>query len=336
METLQVGIVGFGLSGEIFHAPFLHMLPGWHIHSIVSSQKDKVKSKYKHVNVYPDLQSLLTNPLIDIVIITTPNITHFPFAKLALEAQKHVVVEKPFVITRQEGEILCDMAKKNKKILSVYHNRRWDSGFLTLQKLLQENKLGKLRQLEIHFDRFRPMVNKKNWRETKQKGAGILYDLGSHLLDQALFLFGKPDKYQSDISILRDHGEVDDYFHINLFYEDLRVILHASSTIAKPQAHLLAHGDKGSFVKYNLDIQEAQLKSGLLPTHENFGKEDDDAELTYLNDNNELVTVPQILERGNYADFYRQLHDAICLNQTPPVLPEFATEVIGLIEQMLQ
>jgi scyllo-inositol 2-dehydrogenase (NADP+) len=273
----------------------------------------------------------MQDPKIDVIIITTPNNTHFSTAKKALLANKHVVVEKPFVISSNEGSELNELANKQHKILTVYHNRRWDSGFLTLKKLLAQKTLGNLTQVEIHFDRFRPEVNPAKWRETMGRGNGILYDLGSHLVDQALNLFGSPKNYFADVGIQRPGGEAPDYFHIIFQYDPLRVILHASSVVPRPLAHFVVHGDGGSFVKWSLDPQEAQLRAGMLPNHPDFGKDETLAELTLPGQSAEAYP----LERGDYAEFYRQLYRAIVDRRfEPPVLAKEALEVIEWIEKL--
>ena len=334
MKIINVGLIGFGVSGEYFHAPFITTLPGWSLKSVVSSRGEKILQRYPHVRILNNSAELMTDPEIDVVIITTPNITHFPLAREALLANKHVVVEKPFVLNLAEGKELSLLANAQRKILTVYQNRRWDNSFLTLKKLMRNNILGPLLEVEIHFDRYRPFIHLEKWREHDLPGSGLLYDLGSHLLDQALQLFGVPQKYCINVGIQRRDGVNDDYFHILFQYDRLRVILHAGSVVAASPAHYVAHGELGSFVKWELDPQEAQLRRGMLPSQPEFGWDGSLAELTLVDKNNpqQLIKMSCSQERGDYATFYRQLYRAIIEGEQPPVLMNEALELIRWIE----
>lgn len=232
-EKIGVGIVGFGFSSTTFHIPLLQTIEEYDIRAVLSSKEEVVKEALPHANVVSTIDELVKRADIDLVVITSPNTTHFPYVKEAILNGKHVVVEKPFVVSIEEGEELISLAEQHNVVLSVYHNRRFDNDFLTIKKLLEEDRIGNVYAYEAHFDRFRPHVRDR-WREKNLPGSGILYDLGSHLIDQALSLFGKPNAISADVIKQRPGAEIDDYFHIVLHYGVKRVILRSSSYVKKP------------------------------------------------------------------------------------------------------
>lgn len=336
VKKIKVGIVGFGLSGAIFHAPVIAKVKSLELAAIVSSQTQKVKEKYPSVKVYAEASQLFSDPDIDLVVITAPNEQHYPLAKMALEANKHVVVEKPFVVNAQQGEQLIDLARHNKLVLSVYQNRRWDNDFLALKACIQSGRLGDIHYAEMRFERFRSQLSEKKWREEQVPGAGILYDLGSHLIDSALCLFGWPKSVYADIDTQRPLSQVADFFHIILGYDHLKVILHASALVKKPGPRYLVHGNKGSFIKYGLDPQEAILRA----LHEN---QQVDPCLSFKNFfDNSIEIMEEVnglnlegtihLPMGRYQAYYEQLYEAIANNAIPPVKPEDALNGIKIIE----
>ncbi|MEQ4671002.1 MULTISPECIES: oxidoreductase [Providencia] len=327
---IKVGIVGYGYASKTFHAPFIATLPGYELTAISSSDPNKVTLDWPNVAVASSPEKLFANPEIELVIIPTPNDTHYALASQALAAGKHVVVDKPFTVTVEEAEKLQQQALKEGKLLSVYHNRRWDAGFLTLKKLFSDGCLGDIKYYESHFDRYRPETRQR-WRESAVAGGGIWYDLGPHLLDQALQFFGKPLGITADLGIIRPNAEATDYFHVLLNYSDKKVVLHATTVAAAESPLYVIHGMKGSYVKYGLDSQEDELKKGRLPTDDNWGIDKRNGYVT-LSQNDELVTQEWINEKGNYGGYYLAIYEAIRNGAATPVLPQEAINIMKLIE----
>ncbi|MNS38285.1 putative oxidoreductase YvaA [compost metagenome] len=336
MRTVKVGIIGYGFSGKTFHAPVIQTIPGLEILKVVSSNAPKVQADIPDVQVVSDAAEVFADPQIELVIITTPNTTHFSYAKQALLSGKHVVVEKPFVIRAEEAEELIRIANQQDRILSVYHNRRWDNDFLTVKDLIESGVLGSVYSYEAHFDRYRPNTTNR-WREQNIEGSGMLYDLGSHLIDQALHLFGLPDTVYGDVRAQRENSAVDDYFHIILGYEHLRVILHSGSIVKQAGPRFQVHGDQGSFIKSGLDSQENALKQGSKPGDDLWGSDPEawHGELTISI--GDLLTRGRVeTKKGAYESFYSGMYEAIVNNQPAPVSAEDARNTIRVIELVKQ
>jgi scyllo-inositol 2-dehydrogenase (NADP+) len=333
MKILNVGMIGYGLSGSVFHAPIINNLPYFKLTHIVSTKKNIVSEPNVSLKILEEADLLFQSDDIDIIVITAPNQAHYSLAKKALSAKKHVILEKPFVVDSCQGKELIALAKKNHLILSVYHNRRWDNGFLTLKDILKEKILGNIYLYEAYFDRFRPYVTLEKWKEKKQAGAGILYDLGSHLLDQALCLFGVPHAIWADLHIQRQNAQAIDYFYLVLDYGKLRVSLGSSSIAAMPRPVLSVHGDKGSFVKYGLDPQEEQLKSGMIFSDPEYGIENEafSGQLK-LSDQDAQETQKILSLPGSYQTYYEKIYQCIVNKSENPVLSDSALKVIELIE----
>ncbi|MCM3630555.1 oxidoreductase [Paenibacillus glycanilyticus] len=332
MNKVNVGLVGFGLSGQVFHAPIVQSIDGMEIVKVVSSNPGKVGQYLPDAAVVDKLDDLLSDESIELVIITSPNQTHYPYAKQALLAGKHVVVEKPFVISSEEAEDLIATAERQNRKLSVYQNRRWDNDFLTVKGLIQSGKLGDIASYETHYDRYRPQVSDR-WREQAGPGSGMLYDLGSHLIDQALHLFGKPSSVYADLLQQRAGSEVVDYFHLILTYENMRVILHSGSLVLQHGPRFQVHGSLGSFVKYGLDSQEETLRQGGLPGQSDWGKDREEwhGELTLMDDG-QAVASKVATEQGSYERFYEGMHQAITEDKPVPVDAADARNTIRVIE----
>ncbi|EKT56183.1 oxidoreductase [Providencia sneebia] len=327
---IKVGIIGYGYASKTFHVPFIVTLPEYQLTAISSSNPEKVTADWPEVAVVSTPEQLFSNPEIDLIIIPTPNDTHYPLASAALAAGKHVVVDKPFTITVEEAELLKQQAIKAGKLLSIYHNRRWDAGYLTLKKLLADGCLGDIKYYESHFDRYRPMTRQR-WRESSVAGGGIWYDLGPHLLDQALQFFGKPQSITADLAMIRPGAEAVDYFHVILNYSDKKVILHSTTVAAAETPLYVVHGMNGSYVKYGLDSQEECLKNGMLPTGAEWGIDPKNGSVT-LSQNDELVTTEWVNEKGNYGGYYLEIYEAIRHGAKNPVLPQEAIDIMRLIE----
>ncbi|WP_139492223.1 oxidoreductase [Brevibacillus dissolubilis] len=332
MSIIRAGLVGYGLSGSVFQAPVMEGAEGLVLHKVVSSRPEDVHADYPEVTVVSSYDELLSDPDIDLVIITTPNTTHFPYAKQALEAGKHVVVEKPFVNRSADALELIELAQQKQRVLSVYHNRRWDNDFLTVKELIESGELGEINTYEAHYDRFRPEV-KNRWREQNIEGSGSLYDLGSHLIDQALHLFGLPEAVYGDSFVQRVNGQAPDYFHLVLYYGNRRVILHCGSIVKEAGPHFQVHGSKGSYIKYGMDSQEDQLRQGKKPGAAGWGEDSPEryGQLT-LDVDGETITRTVETRIGGYEKYYQGIVDAILHGKEVPVSAVDGMNVIKVIE----
>ncbi|SFM98909.1 scyllo-inositol 2-dehydrogenase (NADP+) [Izhakiella capsodis] len=333
-DKIRVGLVGYGFASKTFHAPLIAGTSGMELAAISSSDAAKVHADWPSVRVESDPQTLFDDPSLQVIVIPTPNDSHFPLAKAALNAGKHVVVDKPFTVTLSQAYELNALAQSKGLLLSVFHNRRWDSDFMTVKHLLDEGTLGEICYFESHFDRFRPEVRQR-WREQKGVGSGLWFDLGPHLLDQALQLFGSPVAINVDMTELRPGAQTTDYFHAVLIYPQKRVILHASMLVAAESARYQLHGTRGSYVKFGLDPQEDSLKSGARPPQTEWGYDMRDGVLTLIEGDQviekSLLTIP-----GNYPAYYAAIRDAIKGDGANPVSAEEAIQVMELIELGLQ
>jgi scyllo-inositol 2-dehydrogenase (NADP+) len=324
---LNVGLVGFGFAGKVFHAPVIRAVAGLRLSAIV--QRSRVgDARYADVDFVHSVDDLLTRA-IDLVVIATPNTSHHPIAKQCLLAGRHVVIDKPFATTIAEAEELVRLAKEKQRVLSVYQNRRYVGDFVTLQRLLSEGTLGRIVAYESHFDRFRLEQKPGAWRERAEPGAGVWFDIGPHLLDQAFVLFGAPRAIVADIRIERDGGVVDDAFDVTLHYPRLRAVLRASMLAATPGPSFAVHGTGGSFIKYGVDAQEAALKAGRTP-----GEPDWDVDppalygtLTTAHETRTIPTIP-----SSYAHYYENVRDAILGKAPLAVTPEQALDVMRGLE----
>jgi predicted dehydrogenase len=331
-KTLKVGIIGFGFAGKTFHAPLIRTTPGLELAAVASSGAARVHATLgPEVAVFGDPRALILDAGIDLVVVASPNATHFDLAALALSNGKHVVVDKPFTATLDEALQLARLAEAGGRLLSVFHNRRWDSTTRTAVKLLGTRQLGPIRHASMAYDRFRPQPQAR-WKEDMEAGGGLWMDLAPHLLDEALLYFGQPLAIQADLATLRPGGRADDSFHARLRYADgLRVDLHASMLAAVPRPRLALHGMRGSYVKQGLDPQETSLKAGLLPGGEDWGADAEPGLLAVERDGAVRQTALPT-ENGAYPAYYRQVADAILGKAANPVPPEEAVTVMRLLE----
>ncbi|HET8677338.1 MAG TPA: Gfo/Idh/MocA family oxidoreductase, partial [Blastocatellia bacterium] len=265
-DQMSVGLIGYGMAGRTFHAPVIQSVPNLRLKKVVERHTNEARKRYPWVEVVPDATALLQDEEIDLVVIATPNISHFDVARQSLKANKHVVVEKPFTTTSGQAQELIDLARQQNKVISVNHNRRWDGDFQTVKKLLEGRLLGRLVEYESHYNRFRNYPRPNAWREEEGAGSGILFDLGSHLIDQAQVLFGVPQMITSDIRVQRDFAKINDSFELILHYDDLKVTLKAGMLVREQSPRFILHGTEGSFVKYGFDPQEEALKRGFVPS----------------------------------------------------------------------
>ncbi|MGC6325306.1 Gfo/Idh/MocA family oxidoreductase [Pasteurella multocida] len=335
-KIIHVGIAGFGMSAKTFHTPFLHQDPRFCIHKVFERQSDKAKSIYPYITTVRDFTQLLEED-IDLVLITTPNQTHYDFAKKAILAGKHVIVEKPLAITAQQAEELDVLAQKHHVMLSVYQNRRWDSGTLTVKKLIAENTLGEIVEYEIRYERYSPSKNKKTWKETGELGTGLVYDLGVHLIDEVLDLFGMPKALFADVTKQNPESGSDDSFRITFYYADHKKVTLSSTKYARePAPHIILQGKLGSYIKPKLDNQEALLMAGVQPKGD-WNKESEQ-DWGILHTEIDGLIVRQKLEpiSGNYQAYYDNIYAVLTKNAPLLVTAKQATTVLKLIEKVYE
>jgi scyllo-inositol 2-dehydrogenase (NADP+) len=331
MKALRVGLVGYGYVGANFHAPIIEAVPGLRLAKIASSRPDVVRAALPAVEITATPSELFTDPEIDLVVITSPNDSHATLARQALQADKHVVVEKPFVTRSADGQDLAELARQRGRVLSVFHNRRWDGDFLTVKQLISDGTLGEIVTFESHFDRFRPHVRNR-WRESAVEGGGLLFDLGPHLIDQTIQLFGMPDTVYADLQRQRDGAQAIDYVHLVLGYGRVRAILHAASLVRAPSPRFVVQGKNASFVKYGLDPQEPALLRGERPGHPQWGHDAASQYGRLILDGDERAVETQL---GCYENYYSMLAAAIHGTGPIPVTAQDGVTSIRIIEAAL-
>ena len=328
----RAGIFGFGLAGQYFHAPLL-AAAGIDVSAVVSRQRDHVHSVLPQARVYESDSELLENSDIDLVVIATPNHLHVEQAHRALSAGKHVVVDKPLCLRASQAEELISLAHERGRMLAVFHNRRWDADFLTIRKLIAEDRLGRLNAFHARWDRYRPAVADR-WREHEVEGNGVLYDLGAHLIDQALCLFGTPDWIQADVFAQRPRAVASDGFELLMGKGQARITLGVSTLAADGGPRYRIHGAHGSYVKSGLDVQEPQLRAGMLAGDASFGVEPQSQWGTFTDGaSGERRIVPS--QTGQWTHFYAQVRASIEGGGPPPVSASDGREVIRVIEAAL-
>ncbi len=330
-DPICVGLIGYGMAGRVFHAPLIRAVPSLRLKAIATSRADEVAALDRGIMCVADADTLLADEDIDLVVVATPSATHADIATLALRAGKHVVVDKPFALTFAEASSLVQLAAETERHLTVFHNRRFDSDFLTVRKAIAEGLIGRVTHYESHFDRFRPEVRNR-WREDGSAGSGVWFDLGPHLVDQAVCLFGLPDAVNADIAALRDGSSADDWAHVVLHYPDKRVILHAS-LLAPDGAEggsprFCVHGTGGTIVKRAIDGQEAQLVAGVRPGDSGWGLDDDP--LVQIAPDGARRGYPA--ERGRQEDFYKGVASALIHDRPMPVHAGEALAVQQVVE----
>jgi scyllo-inositol 2-dehydrogenase (NADP+) len=338
MIPIATALCSYGMSGKVFHAPFIHLHPGFVLHSVWERSKQEATERYPEAKSVATFEALLQDDAVELVVVNTPNYTHYDYAKKALEAGKHVIVEKPFTTTTAEALELASLAAASKKVIAVYHNRRWDSDFLTVRQVLQQCLLGDVVEASISFDRYKQDLSPKLHKEIPQPGTGVLYDLGSHLIDSALQLFGMPEKVFADIRIIRPVSKVDDYFEILLYFaRNLRVRLHSSYLVREGGPGFILHGTKGSFLKSRTDVQEAALLAGQLPEGADWGREPEDALALLHTEAEGKVRREHIpILQGNYNGFFTGVYEAIRNGAAAPVTALESARVIKIIEAAIQ
>jgi predicted dehydrogenase len=328
-QPIRVGLIGYGYAGRTFHAPLIRSVPGLQLTHVGSTKPDLVQAELPGSTVCR-AEALATQSGVDLIVIATPNESHFPLAAAALRAGKHVVIDKPFTVTLEEARNLRSLAKEHSRLLSVFHNRRWDSEILATKAILDSGMVGNVSHYECHMDRFRPTVRQR-WREDPGPGTGLWFDLGPHLIDQALYLFGLPDSVSGSFGILRKGGKTDDWAHVQLIYEAdrLRVILHSSLIVSGGGPRSTLHGTRASWVKFGADVQEQQLVSGMLPDDPAFGIDPHPGVVIYGETGaREEIAAP----KGDQRKYYVDICDAIQNQQPPLITARDAVAVMAILE----
>jgi predicted dehydrogenase len=341
MQEIGVAVIGFGLAGRVFHAPFVSAVPGLKLEAIVQRKGDEAGKAYPKARILRSVEEALVDSSISLVVVGTPNETHFDLAKRALLAGKHVVIDKPFAASSSEARQLIELARDKKLVLAPFHNRRWDGDFLTVRKILNSGALGRLVTFESHFDRFRPLPREATWKEASNAANGMLFDLGPHLVDQAVALFGAPQAITASVRRDRDKTEIEDAFDIVLRYPGMLAICRATMLAAEPAPRFLVHGTLGSFRKYGLDPQEPALVGG--------------ATVPVMGDSREWLAEPEPAwgtlvvapnpaepgqlnrttvktELGDYRGFYANVRDAVLGTAPLAVTSEDGFRVVRLLE----
>lgn len=332
MQKIKTALLSYGMSGKVFHAPFLNLHTGFELLGSWERSKKLIQEDYPNVKSYPSIDELLADD-VDLVIVNTPVGTHYEYAKKVLLAGKHAVVEKAFTTTVAEAEELAKIAKDKGLKLAVFQNRRWDSDFKTVQKIISDGVLGDLVEAEFHFDRYNPLLSPKAHKETVNDGAGILKDLGPHLIDQAVALFGSPKAVFGDVRVTRENSLVDDWIDLVLIYSEFRVRLKAGFFVREANPAYTIHGKKGSFLKPRGDVQEDDLKLGKKPDSASWGTESESLQgllHTEINGKEVREKVPTL--QGNYFSFFDGVYESIANDKTEPVTAQDGVKVMQIIE----
>lgn len=320
---LNVALCSYGMSGKVFHAPLISAERGLYLHTVLQRNEPTALADYPQVNIVKDFEEIIVNPDIHLVVVNTPNELHYPMTKAALLAGKHVVVEKPFTLSMDEGNELIALAKRQQKILSVFQNKRLESDHLDTKNIIESGALGRIVEVEWHYDRYRTNITHKKWKEDKLPGSGTWFDLGIHMVDSMLCLFGKPNGVYADMRSLRRAEGATDYFTSIFYYDDLRVILRSSTFVSEKGATVSLHGDKGSFLKFGQDVQEGQLMRGILPGMSDWAQPgEDNYGVLHTRDHtvSNITSFPG--QRGCYEQYYKNIVDAISGAAPLVFLPE--------------
>lgn len=334
-KKINTGLLAYGMSGKLFHAPFIEAHDGFNFTAIVERTNKLAQADYPNIKSYNSVEELIADESIELVIINTPNFTHYEYAKIALNAGKHILVEKPFSATTAQAKEVFALAKTVGKKVLVYQNRRFDSGYNAVKNIIDSGKLGKLIEVHFRFDRYRNMIGPKAFKEEVVEATGLQYDLGPHLLDQAISLFGKPEAYHKVLGKNRNQTKVDDYLHLQLSYpNDLYVFLTASMLVADIKEAFVLNGVNGSFSKNHADVQEAQLLKGMKPFEDNYGIEDpkDAGKLTLINAEGEKIVEIIASEKGNYMGLFEAVYQNIVNDVPYPITEEDILIQIEILE----
>lgn len=331
-KIIRVGLLAYGMSGKIFHAPFLNAHHGFELRAVVERNTKKAKEDYPTITSYHSVEELLNDDQIDLVVVNTPSNLHFEHIKWALEKGKHVLSEKPFTATVAQAQVLFKLADTLGKKILFYQNRRWNSDYISVKKVIESGVLGKMVEVHLRLDRYRNVIGPKAFKETVTEASGLMYDLGPHLIDQAIDLFGIPLRYHKVLGKNRVDTVVDDYFSITLEYPNsVYVFVTGSMLVVNPQAAYVVHGTKGSFIKHKTDTQEDQLLAGKKYGSTDFGIEQENAEgvLSLINAKGKVEQSLVPSEKGDYIGFFEAAYQTIIHEAVFPISRE---EVISQLE----
>ncbi len=331
---IKVGLVGYGLAGRAFHAPVIQAVPGMRLAAIVQRSGNEAAEKYPDVRIVRSLEELLAIREIHLVVIATPNDTHYSFARQCLEAGRDVVVDKPFTTTLEEAKSLVEFAKKAGRLITVYQNRRYDGDFQAIRTLVADGTLGRIVRFETNYDRYRPQLKPGAWRETTRPGSGILFDIAPHLIDHALALFGLPEAVTADVRSERENAVADDAFDIMFHYaRGMRAVLRSSILAAAPRPRFVLHGTQGSFVKQTFDPQENNLRHGHIPSNAAWGAEPEENWGVLTTPDGDKFTQRRIPSVScDFRDYYANVRDALMGKAALAVTPDWAVNVMWLLE----
>ena len=333
MNPIITGLASYGMSGSLFHAPFISINLGFELKFIVERSKNNAKERYPDVKILRSFDELIAEPEIELVVVNTPDVTHYEYVKKALLAGKNVVVEKPFVFTVEEGNELISLAEEKSLTLCVYQNRRWDGDFLTIKKILESGALGRVVEFSSSYQRYRNYIQPGTWKEKADSRVGITYNLGSHMADQVLTLFGMPEAVYADIDKLRDGSIVDDYYNMQLIYPGLKASIKASYLVREETPRYCIHGTEGSFIKYGIDPQEEMLKAGVSPSLPGWGREEESLWGTINTNMNGMHFRGKIeTVNGNYGSFYDEVYEAMRNGKLPSTAASNVISVIKVLE----
>ena len=334
-QTVKTGLLAFGMSGRLFHAPFLNAHPAFDFTAVAERSRKKVNDIYPATKSYSSAEELISDPELELIIVNTPNNTHFEYARQALLAGKHVLIEKPFTATVQEAKTLYSLAEKQQKHVLAFQNRRWDCDFESVRSVIESNQLGKLLEVHFRFDRYKPAIEAKAFKELPLPGSGLAYNLGTHVLDQVISLFGKPLQYHKTTAVNRAGSQVDDYAFFHLMYNgNLNVYVHVSLLVARPLPAFVIHGTKGSYIKERTDIQEKQLDQGISPRDPAYGIEmpGNEGELVLIADNGQKTTTKLPSSKGDYSGLFEAVYRQIRNGEIYPIKPEHILWQMEILE----
>ncbi|MBX2947288.1 MAG: Gfo/Idh/MocA family oxidoreductase [Cyclobacteriaceae bacterium] len=333
MQRIKTALLSFGMSGRVFHAPFIHAHPGFELAGAWERSAKNIQQLYPETKSYSSLEELLHDDSIALVVVNTPTYTHYEFTRRALEAGKHVIVEKAFTTTAAEAEELKTLATEVNRKLSVFQNRRWDSDFKTVQHIISKGVLGDLVEVSFSYDRYNPALSPKLHKEIVQPGAGVVHDLGPHLIDQALVLFKMPQAVFADLAITRASSKVYDYFEILLLYPSLRVRLRAGYFVREPAPSYIVHGTKGSFLKTRADVQETDLQAGKKPSGKGWGVEPEKEQgLLHTEIDGKVVRDKIETLPGNYMEYYDGIYRSLANDGPLPVTADEGVQVMRITD----
>lgn len=319
-SPIKTGLCAYGMSGRVFHAPFLDCMEGFELSAVTERHARKAVQQYSEIHTFRSVEEMLKDEELELIVVNTPNVLHYSHAKQALQSGKHVIIEKPFSATLEQAKELIRIAADKNLMLVAFQNRRWDSDFQSVQQIVNEGKLGELIEASFHYERYKIESNAKKHKEKPEKGVGLIYDLGPHLIDQAIHLFGKPEAVFARVQANRPGSLVDDYFMIHLLYSDFNCALHASLLVREPMPAFILHGTKGSFIKTRADVQEAKLNQGNSPCVSDWGQESaSEKGLLHTQQNEREIRRHIESPKGCYQEFYQQIFECLRANNTSPI-----------------